>query len=28
LKPVNAEDREEIRQAVQCAFESLRLQPT
>jgi DNA-binding NtrC family response regulator len=26
LKPVNAEDREEIRQAVQCAFESIRLQ--
>lgn len=26
LKPVNAEDRAEIRQAVQCAFESLRLQ--
>ena len=24
LKPVNAEDREELRQAVQCAFESLR----
>ena len=27
LKPVNAEDREEIRQAVQCAFENLRLNP-
>ena len=27
LKPTNAEDREEIRQAVQCAFESVRLQP-
>jgi len=27
LKPVNAEDREEIRLAVQCAFESVRLQP-
>jgi DNA-binding NtrC family response regulator len=26
LKPMNAEDREEIRQAVQCAFESIRLQ--
>ena len=26
LKPVNAEDREEIRQAVRCAFESIRLQ--
>jgi DNA-binding NtrC family response regulator len=26
LRPVNAEDREEIRQAVQCAFESIRLQ--
>ncbi len=24
LKPVNAEDREELKQAVQCAFESLR----
>lgn len=27
LKPVDAEDREEIRQAVQCAFENLRLNP-
>ncbi len=27
LKPVNAEDREEIRQAVHCAFENLRLHP-
>jgi DNA-binding NtrC family response regulator len=27
LKPVNAQDREEIRQAVQCAFESMGLQP-
>ena len=27
LKPGNAEDREEIRQAVQCAFESVRMQP-
>jgi DNA-binding NtrC family response regulator len=27
LKPVNAEDREEIRQAVHCAFENLRLNP-
>lgn len=26
LKPVNAEDREEILQAVQCAFESVRQQ--
>lgn len=24
LKPANAEDREELRQAVQCAFENLR----
>jgi DNA-binding NtrC family response regulator len=24
LKPINAEDREELKQAVQCAFESLR----
>ena len=27
LKPVNAEDREEIRQAVHCAFENLRVNP-
>lgn len=27
LKPVNAEDREEIRQAVHCAFENLRINP-
>ncbi|BCS54390.1 response regulator [Geobacter sp. SVR] len=27
LKPVNAEDREEIRQAVSCAFKNLRLDP-
>lgn len=27
LKPVNAEDREEIRQAVRCAFENLRINP-
>ncbi len=27
LKPVDAEDRDEIRQAVQCAFENLRLNP-
>lgn len=27
LKPVDAEDREEIRQAVQCAFENLRVNP-
>ena len=27
LKPVNAEDREEIRQAVQCAFENLKANP-
>ncbi|HEY3309592.1 MAG TPA: response regulator [Desulfuromonadaceae bacterium] len=27
LKPVDAEDRNEIRQAVRCAFESLRLNP-
>ncbi len=27
LKPVDAEDREEIRQAVHCAFENLRLHP-
>jgi DNA-binding NtrC family response regulator len=27
LKPVNAEDREEIRQAVHCAFENLRMNP-
>ena len=26
LKPVNAEDREEIRQAVRCAFDNIRLQ--
>jgi len=25
LKPVNAEDREELRQAVRCAFESVKL---
>ncbi len=27
LKPVDAEDREEIRQAVHCAFENLRINP-
>ena len=27
LKPVDAEDREEIRQAVHCAFENLRIHP-
>jgi DNA-binding NtrC family response regulator len=27
LKPVNAEDREEIRQAVHCAFKNLHLDP-
>ena len=27
LKPVNGEDKEEIREAVKCAFESLRNQP-
>jgi DNA-binding NtrC family response regulator len=27
LKPVDAEDREEIRQAVHCAFKNLRLRP-
>lgn len=27
LKPINAEDREEIRQAVHCAFENLRINP-
>ncbi len=27
LKPVNEEDREEVRRAVDCAFENLRLRP-
>ena len=27
LKPINGEDKEEIREAVKCAFESLRNQP-
>jgi len=27
LKPVNAEDRQEVRQAVNCAFENLGLHP-